>query len=118
MTEIRKLANAFYSDAEPAGAVRGAARWSVDRYKEKHGGLWVGGNVTISGLSVRFVPNGFNYALHRQLDEIDIPRNAIRSISYKFGWFTGIVEVHHTEGVFMFRCYGAKSLVAQLNERR
>jgi hypothetical protein len=115
MTQIKKLANAFYSEADPSGAVIGPALYAVNRYKKNHAGLWVGGNIIICNDGVTFVANALNRKLHTELKDIHIPQNAIKSIQYRFGWFTGIVEVHHESGVFLFRCYGAKKLVAQLN---
>lgn len=117
MIQIQKLANAFYSDAEPSGAVVGPARYSADRYKIKHGGLWVGGNVIINSSGISFSANALNRKMHNELKDVDIPYNTIQNIQYKFGWFTGIVEIQHEGGTFLFRCYGAKKLVAQLNAR-
>lgn len=117
MNQIKKLANAFYVDAEPSDTVKGLTRYSIERYKKKHGGLWVGGGVVISSKGISFSPNFFNRNFHKELKDIYIPQETIKSVEYKFAWFTGIVEVHHDEGVFKFRCYGAKKLVDFLNNK-
>ena len=110
---IRKLANAFYPDAEPSDQVRGIALFSGTRYKKKHGGLWVGGEVIMSRDSILFTPNTMNLKLHKNLCSVEIPASDIESVKRNFGWFTGIVEVKHAQGIFRFRCYGASSLVAR-----
>lgn len=116
MEKITKLANAFYTDATPSNRAKGIARYSAERYKKKHGGLWVGGTVVLSDQGVEFSPNALNRKLHEQIDGVSIPASSIKAIEHKFGWFTGIVEVVHAQGTFRFRCYGAKNLVQKYNE--
>src|SRR5688572_12827030 len=53
-----------------------------------------------------------------EFKDIQIPLNSIKSIQYRFGRFIGIIEVHQEGGLFMFRCYGANKLAAQLNEHQ
>lgn len=45
---LRKLANAFYPDATSAKFVPADVLWAINRFKRKHGGLWVGGTVAVS----------------------------------------------------------------------
>lgn len=112
---IRKPANAFISGATPSDLVPEAALWAVYRFKRKHGGLWVGGTVSVSQSGVAFFPNGRNRAFHVGLEPIQIPAKDIHSVRYEFGWFTGIVVVEHLRGEFRFRCYGAKRLAATMS---
>lgn len=112
---IRKLANAFVSDATPSDLVPDVALSAVRRFKRKHGGLWVGGTVSVSHSGVCFSPNGLNKVLHAGLKPIHVPAEHIRSVRYEFGWFTGIVVIEHLNGEFRFRCYGAKRLTATMN---
>jgi hypothetical protein len=86
----------------------------VDKFKRKHGGLWVGGRVSVSEAGVTFLANGLNQALHVGLEPIHVPAQDIRSVRYEFGWITGIVVVEHLRGEFRFRCYGAKRLAAAM----
>jgi hypothetical protein len=111
---IRKLANAFIPDAAPSDLVPSIALSAIDRFKRKHGGLWVGGTVSVSKSGVSFSPNGLNRAFHDGLEPIDVPAEDIRAVRYEFGWFTGIVVVDHKHGEFRFRCYGAKQLAATM----
>jgi len=111
---IRKIVNAFVPSATPSSVVPAVALSAIDRFKRKHGGLWVGGTVSVSQAGVSFSPNGFNRAFHEELEAINVPANSIRAVRYQFGWVTGIVVVDHAEGEFRFRCYGAKRLAASM----
>lgn len=112
--DIRKLANAFIPHATPSDVVPVAALSALARFKRKHGGLWVGGVVSVSRTGVSFWPNGVNRAFHDGLEPIHVVANDIRAVKYEFGWVTGIVVVEHAHGEFRFRCYGAKRLAAAM----
>ena len=111
---IRKIANAFIPHATPSDAVLIAARSAIDRFRRKHGGLWVGGTVSVSQSGVSFAPNVINRAVHVGLEPIHVPAKDIRAVRHEFGWFTGIVVVEHMHGEFRFRCYGAKRFAATM----
>jgi len=111
---IEKFANAFIPLAVPSAHVAGAARGAVNRYGEKHGGLWVGGKVVVTSEALDFVPNRMNVALHQGLEPISIPFSSIRSARREFGWVTGIVAVEHSHGAFRFRCFGAKRVAEEM----
>jgi hypothetical protein len=116
MLNVRKVANAFIPNATPSDVVPFAALPTIRRFKRKHGGLWVGGTVTVSEAGVFFSPNRLNRIFHDELQTIDVPAKDIRAVRYEFGWFTGIVVVDHLGGEFRFRCYGAKRLAANMSE--
>ena len=111
---IRKFANAFITHAQPSAVLGGAALDAVERFGAAHGGLWVGGKVSVTPDGVRFVPNAVNKALHTGLDEAWIPWTDVRSVTRVFGWLTGIVVVRHAGGEFRFRCFGAKGVAAEM----
>ena len=111
---IRKLANAFMRTATPSDALLSEALAAAQRFKRKHGGLWVGGTVVVTRDGVSFEPNRLNRVFHEDLEAINVPAHDIRGVRHEFGWFTGIVVVTHTGGEFRFRCYGAKRLAATL----
>lgn len=108
----RKLVNAFIPDATPSEILPIAALGAIDRFRRKHGGLWVGGTISVSQSGIAFVPNGLNRAVHAGLEPIRVPAEDIRAVRHEFGWFTGIVVVEHTRGEFRFRCYGARQFAA------
>lgn len=112
--QIEKLANAFIPHAIPSPLVGGAALKAANRFGKKHGGLWVGGKVTVARDGLRFVPNGMNMALHEGLESAFIPASSIQAVAREFGWITGIVVVRHAQGEFRFRCFGAKRVASIL----
>ena len=112
---IRKLANAFYEDARPAEALSKVTPPAVKRYKTRHGGLWVGGNVEISDDRLVFRPNSINRTMHEALQDIIIDTRKITAVNHQFGWITGIVAVTHDRGELRFRCFGAKAVVNELS---
>ena len=93
----------------PADALS-AIHW----FKRKHGGLWVGGTVSVSQSGISFSPNRVNQAIHDALEPINVLADDIRAVRHEFGWLTGIVVVEHAHGEFRFRCYGAKHLAATM----
>ncbi len=112
---IRKLANAFCEGAKPIKALSKVTPPAVMRYKTKHGGLWVGGNVEISDDRLVFRPNDINRTMHEALQDIIIDTSKITAVNYQFGWITGIVAITHDRGEFRFRCFGAKAVVNELS---
>jgi hypothetical protein len=112
--DIRKIVNAFFPDASPADAMPAVSLRAIDRFKRKHGGLWVGGTVSISRSGVSFSPNALNRAVHEALEPIKVAAGDIRAVRHEFGWVTGIVVIEHAHGELRFRCYGAKKLAATM----
>jgi len=110
----RKLVNAFIPDAAPSHWMPAAVLSAIVRFRRKHGGLWVGGTVSVSEGGISFSPNRINRAVHEGLESIHVPAEDVRAIRREFGWFTGIVVVEHAHGEFRFRCYGAKQLAATM----
>ncbi len=111
---VEKVCNAFIPSAAPSDIVGGAARGAVNRFSNKHGGLWVGGKITLSVQEISFAPNRLNAALHDGPIEVRIPMAQVRSVRREFGWFTGIVCVALHDGEFRFRCYGAQRVADTL----
>ena len=111
---IRKLANAFIPDATPSDLLLDPALSAVNRFKRKHGGLWVGGTISVLRDGVSFSPNRLNQAFHVGLEPVNVLAKDIRSVRHQFGWITGIVVVEHVHGEFRFRCFGAKHLAANM----
>jgi len=113
---IRKVVNALIPDAVPSALVFGPALDAVERFREKYGGLWVGGTIEISNDGLCFSPNALNEAVHVGLKVVNIPFADLLSVRREFGWLTGIVVVEHKDGEFRFRCFGAKKIAARISE--
>jgi hypothetical protein len=109
-----KVANAFFEDAASPLEKGGVGR-SIRRYRKKHGGLWVGGRVTLTQAELGFSPNGVNRLVHYGDPSFTIPLSAITQIDVEPGFFTRIIAVTWTGGgVTRFRCYGAAKFADQV----
>jgi hypothetical protein len=113
-TTVTKRCNAFIPSANAAAYLPSAALAAVERYKRKHGGLWVGGTVDSTDVDIVFRPNAVNVAFHENLTNLVIPLSAIDRVSWEFGVLTGIVVVEYGDAAFRFRCFGAKAVVRRL----
>jgi len=112
---ITKLSNAFYPKAS-ASFTGGAGILGIGFAKKMLGGLWVGGTVEITDDGLRFTANKINRATHKTgtIEPVWIPMTAIRSVDIPGGWVTKIIAITHAGGEFRFRCFGARSVVDQL----
>jgi hypothetical protein len=111
---IRRPVNAFVPDASPSDRMPLGILRTIHRFKREHGGLWVGGTVSISQSGVLFSPNWVNRKVHDDPSPVHVPAADIRRVRREFGWVTGIVVVEHAHGEFRFRCYGARRLAATM----
>lgn len=112
---INRVANALIPNARPASTIGGTTLWSIKLVEQFVGGLWVGGEVTLSNEGVNFQANKLNESFHIGLAPIHIPLEDIVSVKKISGWVTDIVSVKHSGGEFRFRCYGATELVNEFN---
>ena len=114
---IKKLCNAFITDAVVNRRIGGAAGRSVDAIGAAIGGLWVGGIVTVSADALDWVPNIMNKAVHDDLQPVHIPLREVRSVRRVFGILTGIVVVELEDGgEFRFRCFNARSVAENMSD--
>ena len=111
---IQKVANAFVPKTTPARMLPAATLSRIHRFARAHGGLWVGGTVSVSSRGVSFVPNRANRLVHNDPAAVDVPAGDIKDVRREFGWVTGIVVVRHEGGEFRFRCYGARQFAAAM----
>ena len=82
--------------------------------RKKHGGLWVGGRVTLTRAELGFAPNAVNRLVHFGDPSFKIPLFAIRHIDVEPGFVTKIIAVTWTGGVTRFRCYRATLFAGQI----
>jgi hypothetical protein len=114
-----RLANALFPDATPDQAVIGAhgpVAHAIASFARRHGGLWVGGKAVLTDEGLGFAPNALNRAVHAEGGalRLDLPLGEIRSVTKRFGWVTGIIDIGTDGGTFSLRCYGAKAFAAQI----
>jgi len=114
-----KYANAFVPDAEMSSGARRLFLFgsdsSVDWLRQRMGGLWVGGAVTLTRDALYFGPNALNGALHADDTSQSVALDRVIEVSDRFGWLTRIVDVRTDDGeTFTFRCFGARSFAEQI----
>lgn len=112
-----KVANVLVTDAEAGpGALRaGSAGAVLDQYKERHGGLWVGGRVTLTTSEIVFAPNRLNRAIHTTDTATSLAVADVVEVSVRKAAFTSIVTVTARSGASLtFRCYGAKKFANRI----
>lgn len=114
-----KYANLFSPDAEMSDGARRASLFgsdsSVDWLRQKMGGLWVGGAVTLTHDALYFGPNAMNSAAHAADTSRDVDLARVVDVRDRFGWLTRIVDVRSDDGsVFTFRCFGARAFAEKI----
>lgn len=114
-----KVANALVADAEVSGVLssgRASSAGSVlDRFKERHGGLWVCGRVTLRRSTIGFEPNRLNRAVHAGDTATTLALADVADVSVSKGAFTNIVTVTAgPDASLTFRCYGAKKFANRI----
>lgn len=114
-----KLANALLAEARPVAAASLVSGGVLERFREQHGGLWVGGRVTLTPDALTFEPNALNRAVHTGLAAQRIPLAGVASVADRFGWVTRIIDVRQDDGsLFTFRCFGAPAFARQIEAAR
>jgi hypothetical protein len=122
---LSKAANMLVEDAEVflSGPVEmamdAAGGWKppdagLAAFKLYHGGLWVGGRITLTRLSLTFAPNGLNRALHRDLSDVEIRLAEIAAIDVLPGFVTKIIAIRLPRHVAKVRCFGASAVAERI----
>lgn len=114
---VSKLANALVEDAEVDGTVAemdiGAP---LERSRQKYGGVWVGGRVTLTTESLAFGANALNRALQTGTLDSAIPLTSIIGVEELGGFVSQKVRVTYAGGSFTFRCFGAKRVARRIRD--
>ncbi|NUT77818.1 hypothetical protein HNO86_22470 [Pseudomonas sp. C1C7] len=84
----------------------------LESFRQRHGGLWVGGGLVITSRVVRLSANGLNRAVQSGALDIELPLPQIRRVTVEGGFITKIVRLDTRAGSVKFRCYGAKKVAA------
>ncbi|WP_051294085.1 hypothetical protein [Pseudoduganella violaceinigra] len=114
---IKKLCNAFITDAVVKRGIGGVAGRQVEAIGTMMGGLWVGGTVTVSADAIDWIPNIMNKAVHDNLQSVHISLREVRAVRREFGILTGIVVVELEDGgEFRFRCFNARSVAENMSD--
>jgi hypothetical protein len=115
---VSKLANALVQDAEPIGvaAHNDAVAGAVERFREEHGGVWVGGRVTLTADTLSFRANGINRALQEGSLDHTITLASISDVEELGGFVSQKIRITHPGPSFTFRCFGAWRVARQIRE--
>lgn len=116
---VSKLANALVEDAEVDGTVAEvgpAIGAPLERSRQKYGGIWVGGRVTLTTESLAFGANALNRALQTGTLDSAIPLTSIVGVEELGGFVSQKVRVTYAGGSFTFRCFGAKRVARQIRD--
>jgi hypothetical protein len=107
---ISKTVNALLGDGN-----YDAAPWSG---ADAPRGVWVGGRLTVTDHNLEFKPNAMNKVAHAALgipvDKVLIRLSDVLAVRVVPAPITKIVEITSPTLTFRARCFGAKSLAAQI----
>ena len=89
---------------------------TLDSYKKKYGGLWVGGTLLVTDAKIIFQENILNKMVHTTDNGFSIPLTDVALVERVFGFLTGIIIIKTKDSIFKVRCFGAKNTAQRINE--
>lgn len=114
---IERTANALlsevalkpFADAYFQWATLGLANAEIDLLRQKLGGLWVGGTLSVSEDAIVFGANALNQWLQAGPLRLKIPMKDVTAVNLRRGVLTKIIEVTYGDPALLtsFRCFGA-----------
>jgi len=116
----KRLCNAFIKDAEvkaPFYAIT-SVNAVISDFKERMGGLWVGGATYLTKDAIIFRPNLVNRLIHKQDYSVRIPLSEIVAVQKRFGFVTQIIDIKTGKGIFSIRCFRPNSFIDMINNAR
>lgn len=134
----KRLANALFANAKMSNQavaeiskfvgrfVEGAAinpkalQATLGAFSEHYGGLWVGGKATLTDRALLFEPNALNRFIHENGDalQLNLDLKQIDSVTTRFGWLTGIIDITMGDAVISIRCFGSKAFATNIERTR
>lgn len=89
---------------------------TLKKFKEKHGGLWVGGKMLLTPTTIHLNANWMNRIAQDGTLDIEVPLASIRNVRFEKSLITHIVRLDTDEQCIKFRCFGAKEVAALIKE--
>ncbi|MCC2594240.1 hypothetical protein LKO27_12565 [Tessaracoccus sp. OS52] len=96
----------------PAG--QGAVDW--DWFRRFYGGLWVGGQVTLTSNRIRFAANSLNKIVRSGPMEFDVELRHVIEVTVRRGLFGNVIHVVLPGAVLQLRCLGARAFAEQIRD--
>jgi len=114
----RRAANALIANAEArlppfTPGIRQIAP-TLDRFKSAHGGLWVGGQATLTTEAVSFRPNAVNRGIQVGSLDLEIPLPDIVRLEVLPALVSSVIAIHTPELTVKIRCFRAASFAGQI----
>ena len=107
----KKIVNALIRDVTPSATVFGGLERAIfEKWRQRVGGLWVGGDLFVFTDRLRFEANALNRAVQGGDLNFEIRLDSIASVERRWGLVTSIVDVIHGDCRSSFRCFGSGAL--------
>jgi len=114
-----RVANALIADAGLSSAPlphKTVVRGVLEAFKQGHGGLWVGGRVTLTESALAFAPNAINRGVTNGALDVRIALAEVTAVTVEPGMVTKIIAIETPTRTFKVRCYGAEKFAGQIRE--
>jgi hypothetical protein len=112
-----RVANALIANAAVSSVPlphKTVVKGVLEAFKQGHGGLWVGGRVTLTESALEFAPNAMNRSVTRGELDVRIPLTDITAVTVEFGVVTKIIAIESPARTFRVRCYGADKFAERI----
>ncbi|PRB44600.1 hypothetical protein CQ009_23780 [Pseudomonas sp. MYb2] len=88
----------------------------MQSFQQAYGGLWVGGRMRLTKTALHLNANAMNRLVQDGTLDIEIPIGMIKGVCIDGGFITRIIRLDTDAGCVMFRCFGAKEVVALIEK--
>jgi hypothetical protein len=109
-----RMANALIANVDVGVPTTSVAGQVLGRYRQRYGGLWVGGRLTVTTTDVQFHANALNRSIQSGQLDIIVDLRSIESVELLPGVLTKIVAIRTGDGVIKVRCFGAAKVTEQI----
>src|ERR1700761_6364466 len=110
----QRTANALIADAEAKlpSLIPGIGQIApaLDRFRSEHGGLWVGGRVSLTAEAVFFRPNSVNRGIQVGSLDIEVPLPDIVRLEVLPAFVSSVIAIHTSQLTVKIRCFRAAPL--------
>lgn len=83
-------------------------------FRQRYGGLWVGGRATLTTADLRFRPNAVNRAVQTGSLDVTVPLASVTNVELLRGVLTQIIAVGTPGFLVKIRCFRARAFADQI----